>query len=507
MTVPRIPIALAIAAVATGCHEAPPSALVFRAATPSATEAASPATSASSASHASEAPAVRPDSPTKGDFAAKEDRKPLTLAPGGATLVVGDGARIESIDPETAAVVATIEPVRLPGFVWERFLKRGRFLLAEGRGETAPGPVPYYLRGLALIDDAGRVLWTKTQPMMQNRVSHQIFLDEEGSVAFDSLAGSGLIARDGSVLDTASVPAGPVLHGTRNFLPLRHGCAPEASSWLRLDTMQSFDSPPDSLVDALPLHAIVEDERIAFVATVDPYPENDFFRFAARTVAHVPFPPGCRGQDRTVVATTLSPRHEVLECWNDERSIEATGPATPALFDVDARSRTVRPIRVPASDPSGVAPEARMHDIVSATVRADGAMVATVWNTCTSTVYVSAPSAAWKKIPWAPLFGPPVDPVPVCGHLTLQPTAMPSNMGCGQSAGAVNPADVTYVEQPDGTWRTLPFEIGAARAQDCSADSAFVAFVHGDLTVARFDSDGRQVIRAAPAKSAFAWLP
>jgi hypothetical protein len=433
------------------------------------------------------------------------DPGPLPLSPGGPTLVVADGPRIESIDPETGKVLGAIAPVRLPGFAWARFLRRGRFLLADGRAEPVPGPQPYYLRGLALIDDTGRLLWSKTQAMTVNRVSAALFVDDRGSVAFDSLQKPGLIALDGSVLDTGYVPAGPVLHGLRDFLPLRFWCAEQASSWLRVDTMQFADSPPDFIVAGLPLRAVVEGERIAFVATVDAYPENDALSFGAKTVARIPLPAGCRGLENTDVAATLSPQHEILECWS---YTEDSGRATTALFVVDLRARAARRIRPPAADPSGGAPETRFRD-VSATVRADGSVVATVWDFCSTEVYASAPGPSWKRSSVTPVFGPPVEPIPLCGHVALEPTTMPWGMGCGGPRGSLDPRDVTYVEQTDGTWLTLPYRVnGGHRPQDCSSDGALVAFVRsGSLVVARFDRDALHVIQPNFGRAPFGWLP
>jgi len=36
-------------------------------------------------------------------------------------------------------------------------------LLAEGSTELQPGPIPYAVRGLALLDDTGRLRWTATR--------------------------------------------------------------------------------------------------------------------------------------------------------------------------------------------------------------------------------------------------------------------------------------------------------------------------------------------------------
>lgn len=80
--------------------------------------------------------------------------------------------------------------------------------------------------------------------MMVNRVSHALFINDDGYVAFDSVEKPGVIAPDGTIVDTEYVPAGPVLHGQRDVIPLRKWCSDEVTSWLRLDTRQFFDSPP-----------------------------------------------------------------------------------------------------------------------------------------------------------------------------------------------------------------------------------------------------------------------
>src|SRR5688572_6031628 len=61
--------------------------------------------------------------------------KSLALAATGPTLVIGNGALIESIDPGTGRVVASIKPVDVADLTWKRFDRRGRYLLAEGWSE------------------------------------------------------------------------------------------------------------------------------------------------------------------------------------------------------------------------------------------------------------------------------------------------------------------------------------------------------------------------------------
>lgn len=94
--------------------------------------------------------------------------KSLALAASGPTLVVGNGALIESIDPASGRVVASIKPVDVADLTWKRLDRRGRFLLAEGWSELRKGPIPYFERGLVLFDDKGAVLWARTQAFPLN---------------------------------------------------------------------------------------------------------------------------------------------------------------------------------------------------------------------------------------------------------------------------------------------------------------------------------------------------
>ena len=94
--------------------------------------------------------------------------KSLTLASTGPTLVVGNGALIESIDPASGRVVARIKPVDVADLTWKRLDRRGRFLLAEGWSGLRKGPIPYFDRGLVLFDDTGAVLWARTQAFPLN---------------------------------------------------------------------------------------------------------------------------------------------------------------------------------------------------------------------------------------------------------------------------------------------------------------------------------------------------
>src|SRR5688500_8043306 len=88
--------------------------------------------------------------------------KSLTLASTGPTLVVGNGVMLESIDPASGRVVASIKPIDVADLTWKRLDRRGRFLLAEGWSELRKGPIPYFERGLVLFDDTGAVLWART---------------------------------------------------------------------------------------------------------------------------------------------------------------------------------------------------------------------------------------------------------------------------------------------------------------------------------------------------------
>ena len=424
----------------------------------------------------------------------------LPLRTGGPSLVVGAGARIDSVDPENGQVLGSIAPIAVPNFTWTRFLRRGRFLLAEGDNGWVMAPVFHTIRGLALLDETGRVRWTETHALT-NRASKAVYLDDQGNVAFDCIDKPALIKSDGTRVEIGAPPAGPFLHGPPDLLPLRTLTSEKVSSWLGLSDTKT---PPEAIVRQFSMRPDVDEREIALVQVIDPAPEDSNYTSEVKTVARMPLPPVCR-RARQWASPTMSPRHWIIDCvpWGDDG--DTTLAST--VFVLDLRTRRMRRLAPPPSDQSGIPRAHRLPDDIHATVAADGTVVASVWNSCTTQVYVSTPGGGWKRSDVAPPFGPEFAPEPVCGHLTLQSIGLgPGIMGCGGS-GPQGP--VTYVRRPDGSWLTLPYALSAPQSGSCSRDSEVVAFVAGDsLTTARIDRDARKVVRTGVGKTApIAWLP
>jgi hypothetical protein len=440
-----------------------------------------------------------------------------TTAPGGAlrpsgggrpTLVVATGARLDSIDPETGDVLGSLTPITVPGFTWKRFLRRGRFLLAQGESAWVAAPVWHSVRGLALIDDAGAVRWTDTHVVTLNRASRAVFLDDDGNVAFDRIDGPTLILRDGTRLEIAGVPRGPVLHGPPDLLPVGSLCERRVDHWLAVGprgTVYGDGTLPASLADRLPLRPTPDDDgrRLELVQVVEPAPEDQMYEAEVKTVARLPLPAACR-HTRRWTWPTMSPRHWLLQC--EPEPDEDGGPARPgATFVVDLARRGLRRVRPPASDVSALPREFRRADDLAATVLPDGTILASVWNDCSTEVYLSTPAGGWKRAAVDPPFGPQFAPEVVCGRLTLQPTLLPPNMGCSSR----RPGPASFVRRPDGAWLPLPYGVAAYRSASCSPDGEVVAFVAGGaLTTARLDRPERKSVRPGLSKDApLAWLP
>jgi hypothetical protein len=363
-------------------------------------------------------------------------------------------------------------------------------------------PVYHTIRGLALVDDTGRVRWTETHAVT-NRASKAVYLDDQGHVAFDCIDKPALIKPDGTKVEIGAPPAGPLLHGPPDLLPLRTLTSEKVSRWFGLDDNQT---PPEAIVRQFSLRPDLDEREIELVQVVDPAPGDSLNGSAVRTVGHVPLPPVCR-RARQWWEPTMSPRHWIIDCapWaHDGETLLAR-----RLFVLDIRARQLRRIAPPPSDQSGIPRPHRLPDDIHATVAADGTVVASVWNSCVTQVYVSKAGGGWKRSDVTPPFGPEFAPEPVCGHLTLQSIGLgPGIMGCSGSGSRAS-GPVTYVRRPDGSWMPLPYALPAPQAGSCSPDSQVVAFVAGDaLTTARMDRDERKVVRAGVGKTVpIAWMP
>jgi hypothetical protein len=441
--------------------------------------------------------AAEPPPPTAGAATAGA----LLLRAGGPSLVLAVGARIESVDPESGKTIGALTPVTVPGFTWRRFLRRGRFLLAEGRTDWTREPFWNATRGLVLLDETGRVRWTETHILTRNRASHAVFLDGEGNVAFDKLDQPQLIKPDGTRIDTSYPPAGPVLHGKAEVLPLKPLCAKKVDHWLAVNTQSVFHAAPsDDIGKQFLLKPTPDDRQLALVQTIDVAPEEDAYRSEIGTMARLPLPPVCRGARHRHVSETMSSRHWIMRC-TPESDDGQWGRSTAFVIDVEARR--LRRLAPPASDQSGVPREARGPDKVDATVMPDGKIIATVWNHCRTAVHMSTSGGGWKRSDVASDWGAFLAPEAVCGRLTLQ-TALPGTTHCSHPSG---PA--THVLRPDGSWLALPYAIAAPQSGSCSRDAEAVAFMVGDaLTTARLDRDERRTVRAGLNEDTpLAWLP
>ena len=421
----------------------------------------------------------------------------LPVRGGGPTLVVGAGARIESIDPDSGQVLGSIAPIAVANFKWTRFLRRGSFLLAEGENGWVMAPVYHTIRGLALLDDTGRVRWIETHALT-NRASRAVYLDDQGNVAFDCIDKPALIKSDGTKVELGAPPAGPLLHGPPDVLPLRTLTSEKVSSWFGLPEDQA---PPAAILRQFALVPELDEREIALVQVIEATPEDPIHASDVKTVGRMSLPPVCR-RARQLWEPTMSPRHWILDCapWGKD------GDALPSrLLVLDVRARQLRRIAPPPSDQSGIPRAHRLPDHIRATVAVDGTVVASIWNSCITRVYVSKAGGGWKASAVAPSFGPEFAPEPVCGHLTLQSTGgTPGITGCG---GTDPPGPAAYVRRPDGSWMPLPYAL--PEWGSCSPDSQVVAFVAGDaLTTARIDREERKVVRAGVDKTApIAWLP
>ena len=426
---------------------------------------------------------------------------------GRPTLIVAEGARLDSVDPDTGKVLGSLTPITVQGFTWTRFLRQGRFLLADGQSPWVTTPVHHSVRGLVLIDDTGRVRWIDTHVESLNRASHAVFLDGEGNVAFDSMDGPTLVLRDGKRVEIGGMPAGPLLHGRLDMLPVRSLGAGTIDHWLTVvpdGTVYGDGKLPADMARRLPLRLTADDERwLGLVQSIDPAPEEQMYELEVKTIARLPLPPACRNTLKGVWPT-MSARHWMLGC-EPEPDEEGRTSRPIGTFVVDVVRRRVRRLRPPVSDMSELPREFRRPDDVSATVLPDGTILASVWNHCTTDIVLSKPGGGWKSAGVQPPFGPQFATEMVCGGLTLQPTLLPPNMGCG--GDRKGPA--AYVRRADGSWGELPYKVAAPRAAACSPDGDVVAsVVDGTLTTTRLDRPEQRSIRAGLNKDApVAWLP
>jgi hypothetical protein len=352
-----------------------------------------------------------------------------------------------------------------------------------------------------LLDDTGRVRWIETHALPRS-VSRAVFIDDQGNVAFDRVDRPLLIKPDGTRVEIGQPPAGPVVHGTVDLLPLRAPGANKIEGWFSLSTSVRIDTPPDDVVRNMQLGLSVDRRRIDVVRKIDVAPEDSAYTPVFKTVGSIPSPAACRGAQQDAWPTP-SPRHWILRCWSGrvDRDEREHGPS---LFLVDVEARRLKRITPPATDQSDLARDRRIPDSVHATVAADGTIVATVWNQCSTMLYTAAPGGRWKATDFSPTIGPLWPMGPVCGHVTMAQGYQQSNVICPSA-----PVTGTYVRRPDGAWLWVPYHFAAWQSGSCSSDRTVAAFVvDGALVTARLDRAERKRVQRDVGKDLpLAWLP
>jgi hypothetical protein len=448
-------------------------------------------------------PPAAPASPAPSTSPTRSTSTSLVLSSTEPTLVVGNGARIESVDPATGRVLASIEPLDVADLRWKRFLRRGRFLLAEGWSDIREGPVPYFDRGLVLLDETGAVRWTHSQAFPRNGFATTLYLGDDGSVGLDGHEGPGIILVDGTKVETPAVPAGPVVNGIaplsdrgEESVPLWFYVAEQLTAATKDLTASARNAIEQGLVTEVSVGNDKGSRRASIFIELAPEPasEDAMYRRTVKTVARVPLPHDC--QQNTWLQPTLARDTYVLRCtsWKDYR----IGP--PHYFTLNLRTRRLAPVRPPRGDN-----ESR---VVGVTVDADNTVIAAVSSGCDTTLHAAVPGKRWRRLSFQPMWGSPFAPTAFSHSIMLQPTDFPSagNHGCIWSAETrptVQPSAMTYLRRPDGTWLALPYRLGST----VSANRSWAVTSDG-TAVARLDREERVVLpERADRLGPSAWLP
>jgi hypothetical protein len=426
--------------------------------------------------------------------------KSLTLASTGPTLVVGNGALLESIDPGTGRVVASIKPVDVADLTWKRLDRRGGFLLAEGWSELRKGPIPYFERGIVLFNDAGAVLWSRTQAFPLNGFASTLFLGDDGSVGLDGHDGPGIILVDGTKVETPTVPVGAVVGGVA---PLARRGEDGVGSWFYVAKRQEqkaselLASDRKAIEQKLVISPAVDRDKqrasLVIELAVNLGAEDERYRRPVKTVARLRLPEKCQGT--TDLQPTLAPDIYVLRCnpWQDDRD------RRPQFFTVNLKKRKLAPIQPPRTDDQ--------HIFVGASVDADGTVLASVSSGCSTELFAASPGKKWREIPFKQEWGASMGPTPIAGSLAMQGVAWPVyNHNCGWAPGTkkpdVLPGTWTYFRRPDGPWLALPYRVAAP----LSADRNWAVSFDGTAMV-RLDREQRVVLPNALGREPYAWLP
>ncbi len=424
----------------------------------------------------------------------------LTRASPGPTLVVGNGPRIESIDPTTGRVTATLEPFDVADLRWKRLDRRGRYLLAEGWSELRTGPVPYFERGIVLLDDTGAVLWTLAQAFPLNGFARTLFLGEDGSVGLDAHDGPGIILVDGTKVETPAVPVGAVVGGVA---PLAQRGEDGIRWWVHVArrVWERDAEMTRARRKAIEQHLVVSSDveprdgtrraAVAIELAVDLGTEDDMDGRSVKTLARIPLPDAC--QSSPWLYPTLAPERYVLRCDSDP----GQRPSSVRYFAVNTKGRTVAPIRPPLRDDRTV--------VVGASIAADGTVLAAVSSGCTSDLFAAPPGKGWRQVPFEQVWGIATAPAPIAGSIAMHGVDVFPRHGCGGAGGtapAVPPADWTYVRRRDGSWLALPYRI----APDASPDGT-LAITADRTAVVRIDREQRIALPRPLQDEPYAWIP
>ena len=398
-------------------------------------------------------------------------------------IVVGVSNRIEWLDPNDGQAIHKKTPIPLPSFGWMRLIHQGEFVLAEGVTRD------FQTRGLALLRRNGQVLWTRTHAWNYgNGLSHHIFLGVDGTAAFHTQEGGTVVSPAGAETSTGRlVPMGPPTHGKvplQTLARLSDDGPPAKPKWLALDRGSIDDRAPDLTADEVVVLPQEEWTRIRLVRALKTHAQQplqllDLRPIALESIASLPLPRPCEG---FWLERTGSPRYFRGGCSGSRRH-EAL------LLDVKAK----RLVRMKIPDENQAPPEG-----VSANVDREGTVFATVATGCSASLYSASRSLKWTKVRDFER-DVPLEIYPVCNHLTLRPQLHPSNFPiCVGSHEKDNGWITIYVQQQDGTWLPLPYDVFNLQG-GCSPDGHSVVMglekkTKIVLSIARLDRNAQRVV-------------
>lgn len=388
-------------------------------------------------------------------------------SPAKGQIIVGIASRIEWLNPANGQALHRQAPIDVRQFVWQRFIHRGDFVLAEGLGDS------YRTRGLALLQRDGRVLWSQTH-YYGNRMSQYIYLGVDGIVAFDTPSGARIVKPTGEAVPTGnSVPIGPPTRGVVPIKPFTAlTCGEQSHEWLYFDRLiHSHDAPAFADAD-LNLIPVLSRGRLSIVKALKTHPQRPFenwsnsWQLVSRRVASVAIPAYCF---EARIAQTASSSHFILQCKRAEDHY--------VQLLVDVHTKRVTTLYSPGKQMDSPC------EVSSMTLNNEGTAYASVWHGCTASVHRA--DSPWR---WSTLRSfdttVPLSISSICGHLVLRRDPYKTgNCSCGSpTVDEANSVVKAYVQQQDGTWLALPYEVAELK-DGCSPD--------GHTTAAPFERDKR----------------